>query len=219
MKMKKTGIVFLTSVILTGCAASSTSTVLPSTEAVSTLAPDEVQAGSVVLKTKTLDMSEYQYLDDEDPAFVQITFDEMLRLFEEDGTGVVLLSYETCPWCNRAVPVLDEAAKAEGIQVFYVDIYEDEMVKDKTEEEWNEALDTFYSYADSILKHETNEETGESEPVLYVPLVIGIKNGEITGSHTSLVSSFTLTDETVQLTAAQHEELLADYEDIIESIR
>lgn len=218
MDMKKAGIVFLTGVILTGC-GSSTSASLPSSTPVSTLAPDEAQAGNIVLKTKTLDMSGYQYLEDDDPAFIQITFDEMLRLFQEDGTGVVLLSYDTCPWCNRAVPVLDEAAKIEGINVFYVDIYEDEMMKDKTEEEWNEALDTFYSYADSILTHETNEDTGEEEPVLYVPLVIGIKNGEITGSHTSLVSSFTLTDETVQLTDAQHDELLADYEEVIESIR
>ena len=46
-----------------------------------------------------------------------VALEESLKLFE-NGTGIVFYSYETCPWCNRVIPVLDEAAKEAGITVF-----------------------------------------------------------------------------------------------------
>lgn len=207
--------------LLMGCSSnnissSSTTTIEP------TIKANEVEAGSLLLETKTLDVSGYYLLDDDNPSFTQITFDESLRLFTENGTGIVFYSYPNCPYCNRAIPVLNEVAKDEGVNVFYVYIYEDEMIVDKTEEEWNDTLDKFYEVAGSTLPQQLNEETGEEEPVFYVPLVIALKDGQITDSHVRLVSGFMINsedDEETNLTTEQHDELYNIYKEVIESIK
>lgn len=222
---KKYILTILSAMLLTGCSSNTTATTsTPSITTTPTIesTANEVEAGKITLKTKDLDLSGYYLLDDEDPSFAQITFEESLRLFEEGGTGIIFYSYPDCPYCNRAIPVLNEAAKEKGMTVFYVYIYENEMVIDKTEEEWNETLDRFYEDAGSTLPQEINAETGEEEPVFYVPLVIAVKDGKITGSHCRLVSGFDVTSEDDQettLTESQHDELLKTYEEVLESIQ
>ena len=54
----------------------------------------------------------------EDNRFVYATNEEILSKFS-DGTGVVFLGFPQCPWCQAIVPMLDEAAKAEGIDKIY----------------------------------------------------------------------------------------------------
>ena len=55
----------------------------------------------------------------------------------------------------------------------------------------------------------------DGEPEFFVPEVIGIKKGKITGSHISLVKSFNGTKEEDQLTDAEKEELREFYREII----
>ena len=59
----------------------------------------------------------------------------------------------------------------------------------------------------------TDEETGEKE--MYVPMVVGIKDGKVVGSHTALVDSFEIKDETSQMSDKQKKELQDIYTDII----
>ena len=119
------------------------------------------------------------------------------------GTGILFYSYPTCPWCNRAVPVLNEVAKVMGIHVYYVDVYEAELM-DATGKtfsaEGKAVIQSLLSHFDSILKHETNKNTGKTEPVLYTPEVVAIKKGAIVDHHTSLVSSFNMQNDDSQLT-------------------
>lgn len=224
---KKMILPLLVTGMLVGCTSAPTeetavTTSTPTATPTASIDSSEVVAGNITVSTKDLEMDDYYLLEDEDPAFYQITFDDSLRIFTEGGTGVILYSYPTCPWCNRAVPVLNEAAKDLGMNIFYVYIYENEMVVEKTEEEWNATLDTFYEVASKALPTDVDVETGEETPVFKVPLVIAVKDGKITSSHYSLVNGFTITSEddtTSVLTDSQHEELLGIYKELIESIQ
>ena len=55
----------------------------------------------------------------------------------------------------------------------------------------------------------------DGNPNFFVPLVVGIKNGKVTGSHTSLVSSFK-PEGNNQLSESQARQLRNEYLKIIE---
>lgn len=214
--------------LLTGCAANTKSAATASATAASSATPSATADpnalkinNTVTLTTKTLDMSGYTWLNDNNPAFLQVTMEESLRLMDEGGTGMVVYSYSTCPWCNRAIPVLNAAAKEMGIKVYYVDVYEKELM-DSTGKAFSTAgkavIRSMLSHYDSILKHETNSETGQMEPALYTPEVVAIKNGQIVGHHTALVDSFSMSSEKDQMNDAQKAELTGIYEDLMKAM-
>lgn len=232
--MKKLMTCTLCLLLLTGCASethqntnssSASSSSSPSASSSSSASADTSKkvtiTNSAAIASKTLDMSGYEWLTDKDPAFIQISMSESLKLVDEGGTGIILYSYPTCPWCNRAVPVLNDAAKEMGIHVYYVDVYESELM-DATGKsfsaEGKTVIQNMLSHFDSILKHETNKTTGKSEPSLYTPEVVAIKKGAIAGHHTSLVDSFSMTSDTDQMSDAQKAELKGIYEDLIKAI-
>ena len=57
------------------------------------------------------DMSGYERLTDEDHVFEKIKMSDVVRMFEEGGSGLVYFGYTHCGWCNAAVPVINEVAK------------------------------------------------------------------------------------------------------------
>jgi glutaredoxin len=180
--------------------------------------PNGNNAGAINLTTTEADMSGYQFLEDEDPAFEEITIEESCRLVEEQGTGVVLYSYTDCPYCNRAVPLLNQAAEEEGVTIFYVDVHNEEF-EAKSEEEQTEIINHLYTVMASALAQITDEDTGETGVELQVPLVVSIKDGEIVDHHLGLVDSFTLDEDdpdSFQLTQDQQDELLMIYSGLIE---
>lgn len=161
------------------------------------------------------DMSGYQWLDDSDPAFERISLKESIRMYKEGGSGIVYYGRANCPWCQRAVPVLNEAAKEEGITVYYVDVdsaMDNEGVILLNSEEGREVYDDLVSCIVSTF----TQKDEEGNPSFQIPLVISVKNGEIQGSHLSLVDDFTLTDANAQMDEVQHDELKAIYEDLME---
>lgn len=175
---------------------------------------------SFPVTSKTLDMSGYKWLDDKSPAFIQISMEESMKLIDGGGSGILLYSYPTCPWCNRAVPVLNEAAKEMGIHIYYIDVYETELMSTDGKSfstEGKAVIQSMLTHFDSILKHEVNTATGVSEPTLYTPEVVAIKKGEITSHHTSLVDGVTISSDADQMTDDQKAELKGIYEDLIRS--
>lgn len=206
----------LAALLLAGCSAggSTASSASPSAD------QSGNNAGAISLEAEPADMSAYQFLDDDDPAFLEVSTQESLKLFV-NGTGIVVYSYETCPWCNRIIPVLDQAAKEYGIKVFYVNIYSDSFMALSNEEKSNE-IQALYQCLDPILERETDPDTGEEEPVMQVPEVVAVKDGEIVGHHMGIVDGFTLdTDhlDEYQLSDSQKEELKDIYLDLFSKIR
>lgn len=157
----------------------------------------------VTLETGTADMSGYRFLDDSDPAFVKISYAQSLRMFTEKGSGILFYGYDSCYYCNRAVPILNEAAKEAGITIYYIDA----MDSSGTSKDDYNALMTY-------LEPTFREDSDTGEMTFFVPDVVGVKNGEITGFHVSLVDGFQAGDEDAQLTDEEKNELKQDYIDI-----
>jgi hypothetical protein len=214
--MKKLTALLLSAALLCGCGSSEQEAASTSSAAASS--PSGNNAGAINLNTEEADISGYVFLSDSDPAFVEINMEESFRLVEEGGTGLIFYSYEDCPWCNRAVPILNQAAKEEGVTIFYDNIYDDWFMS-KTKDEKEALVNKLYEVMEPALDTVTDEETGETSPVLRVPLVVAVKDGEIIGHHRGVVDSFELDEDRLdefQVTDDQKEELLNIYKELIE---
>ena len=158
---------------------------------------------------ETADLSGYQWLYDDAPAFSLITLQESIRLFSEKGSGILVYSSDTCPWCNRAIPVLNDVLKEYGLKAYYVDT---NMPIAPDAAESKRLYDELCGYIDSIF--ELDE---DGQPTFQIPEVIAVKNGEIVGHHLSLVDSFVMTDNETQMTDGEIEELKTIYRGLIEA--
>ena len=194
--------------VLTGCTANTpTADPTPETEPAKTVTiPNQVDINAL---EDPADLSGYQWLEDKEPAFIGITLQESIRMFSEGGSGIVVYSADSCPWCNRAIPVLNEVLKEYGVKAYYIDtnmpIASDAMTSQKL---YNELC----GYISSIF--EVND---AGEATFQIPEVIAVKDGTIVGHHLSLVDSFTLTDADVQLSEEQAAELKDIYRKLIEA--
>lgn len=91
--------------------------------------------------------------------------------FLNNRTGVMLLGFPQCPWCQGLVPHLDDAAKNSGVkQILYFDVRADRT--DNTE--------TYQKIVKVLAPFLEKDEAGE--PRVYVPQVVIVKNGKIVGS-------------------------------------
>lgn len=154
----------------------------------------------IELNAKKADMSEYVLLKDENHAFLKLTLKESLRLFSEDGTGMLYLGFVNCPWCNRAVPILNDAAKESEAAVYYVDMYGDDVNK--------EDINILIVNISSLLGEDGS---------LSVPLVIAIKNGNIVGHQLALGPSYN--DYTQDVNEEQYNETKDIYLQLFEKLK
>lgn len=202
--MKKFITCILTTVLLTGCASTtSTSSTTSTTETSST---EQVTiTNSVELAAVKSTLSGYKWVGDEIGDFEETSLKETIRLFDEKGSAVVYYGYVGCPWCERALPELNKVALKTGIKIYYVD-----ASVSPASEDYQSLTENL---GDAI---STNEETGEKE--MYVPFVVGIKNGEVVGSHTALIDGFEIKDDSSQLSDSQKQELQEIYMGIIEKV-
>lgn len=126
-------------------------------------------------------MTDYEKVP-EDNIFYTSDKDGVLKLLEH-GTGVILLGFEECPWCQAYAPYLDEVSKEYDLKVLYYDVLEDR--KENTE---------FYQTLVNIMNEQGDDITGydnDGNARIYVPLVIYVVKGEIVGydSETSQLST------------------------------
>lgn len=160
--MKKIGIVILACLFLMGCSR------------------DNRYSGvinTIDLDYEAADMSGYEDFTETDHVFRQITMHEALRLFEEEGSALVYFGYTHCPWCIEAVPIMNEAAKASGLPIYYVDAMDKEGQQEGD-------LDQIKQYTAQYLSKDS-----EGELKFYVPVVFVIRNGETVDAHISTLSS------------------------------
>ena len=101
---------------------------------------------------------------------------ELIDLFK-NGTGIIYMGYETCPWCRNAVPVLIDSVISNNLDtIYYLNIHDVDISSVK---------DELYKILDEYLKV-----TDNSEKVLAVPDVYAIKNGKIVAHHRGCVEGY-----------------------------
>ncbi len=113
--------------------------------------------------------AEYSQVE-EDNLFVYKTGAETIEILEK-GTGVVFLGFPECPWCQAYAPMLNDLAKAAGLEkIYYHNTLSD--WKNNTEEyqKITEILSSNLQYDDEGNRH------------LYVPDAVFVKDGVIIGN-------------------------------------
>ena len=121
----------------------------------------------------------------EDNIYVYRTYDEIIKILE-NGTGIILLGFPECPWCQRYAVYLNEVAnELDFDKIYYYNILEDR--KNNTEEYQN-----IVSIISEYLKYDE-----EGNKRIYVPSVIAINKGEIVGfdDETSIITEDITPDE------------------------
>ena len=202
--MKKLLSVLLCLTVLCGCGTeTSTETAEAETETVTI-----TNSVDLNVLSDPADMSGYVWLDDDDPAFTEISLQESIKLFAMGGSGIVVYSADTCPFCNRAIPVLDSVLKEYGVKAYYVDT--NTPIASSSELSY-EIYEELCSYISDIFELDEN-----GDPMFQIPEVIAAKDGKIVGHHLSLVDSFTLVDSDTQLTDEEAQELADIYRNLIE---
>lgn len=104
-----------------------------------------------------------------DNRFVFASADEVLEKFES-GSGLIFLGFQQCPWCQQLAPIVDEAAKAEGLdKIYYLDIRHARETND----------DTYKKLVEKLKPHLRTDEN--DQPRVYVPDVTALKDGRVVG--------------------------------------
>ena len=155
------------------------------------------------VNSQKTDMKDYKQLEGTIADFQQITVAESIRFIKSGGSGIIYYGYAGCPFCERAIPLLNQAALETGATIYYVDVKAEPIA---TELEYQELTELIGSTFDL-------DQYGE--PAFYVPEVIGIKNGKITGYQVSLVDGWKPSDENDQMNYQQKRKLLGIYKEII----
>ncbi len=140
------------------------------------------------------DMMSYETMNEPSDRFHELTLKEALRLFEEEGSGILLISRSTCSHCLNAVPVLAEVADKHDLTIYYVDCGKGLESED---------LEKLEIYAKDVL----------GARGVMVPIVFSIVDGKALGKHIGTVSDEDglLTDEQWDKTVQIYERLLEDW--------
>ena len=105
----------------------------------------------------------------DDNRFVFASASEVLEKFES-GSGLLFLGFQQCPWCQQLAPLVDDAAKAEGLDtIYYLDIRHARETND----------DTYKKLVEKLKPHLRTDESGQ--PRVYVPDVTALKDGRVVG--------------------------------------
>lgn len=154
---------------------------------------------TVEVNTIPFDTTDYPFFKDGvDMAIEKISYEDTMRMLDEGGTGIIIFGYAGCGYCQRALPVLNDASLNKGVKAYYCDIVAEEL--------GDEEFANVISHLESILKVENGE------PVMYVPEVIAIKDGEIVGHQLSFDCAGN------ELTQEERDNLQAIYEGLIEKL-
>lgn len=123
---------------------------------------------------------EYEEIVDE--CVIYYANKEAILSMLKNGTGIVFLSWNGCPWCHGYINYVNSTALEADLDVMYFDIYED---RNNNTDFYKEIVDLIKDYVDSYA-YVTNGETkaaydADGNVRIYVPTVIYVVKGEIIG--------------------------------------
>lgn len=103
----------------------------------------------------------------DDHRFSEVSEAEILRIFD-NGDGLVFLGFTECPWCQALAPIVDQAAKQEGLEkINYLNIKE---ARTNNSEVYQKLVAKLEPYLNK-------DEDGN--PRIYVPDVSVVSGGQI----------------------------------------
>lgn len=149
--MKKILLVALALVMLVGCSGKSA---------------DQYQGTSLV----KADMSGYEGLKDEDHVFLESNTMDFLTRYNWKETFTAYFGFDSCPWCNAVIQILDDSAKEYDQSVLYINTRANGEAN-------NMEIPNYEDLVDQIGQYFPYDADGKRH--LYTPFVIFVKNGEV----------------------------------------
>ena len=134
---------------------------------------------------------------------VKYLSNQELVTFLKEGTGILYLGYNTCPWCRNALPVLLDVILEQKESLYYVDSHklEEKILKEEL--------------IPSLSQYLKEDEKGNK--VLAVPDIYFIKEGQVVGHHVGTVDSYH--NPYSGMNQSQKEELRRIYMDLYEELK
>lgn len=130
---------------------------------------------------ESADMSDYENFINKDNQFIKSDMPSVLSILEKKQNAVVYFGFPKCPWCVEALPILNDVAKQQGIEILYVQTRDNDKKSLISDEEKK----TIMEYTDKFL--DKNEEGNKQ---FYVPFVITIEDGKVTAGHVGTVDGY-----------------------------
>ena len=158
---------------------------------------------TVTLNNAPADMSVYGL--ESSAHFTSVSLAESIRIFKENSSALVFYAKPDSAECKIAASVLQEAAKELDVNVYVVNTSDSVSAED---------LSTLTTYIDSTLYV---DQAGNKS--FFVPDLIAVNHGVITGYHTSTVKGIAVSsNENIALSDDQKKELKKYYLEVIHSI-
>lgn len=158
---------------------------------------------NVSIDSSAADMTAYGLSDPSAHAFREISMSQALQIFQQGGSAILFFAKPDGTECVTAAPVLNEAAMNLSVTVYYVDTN-----SDYTQDDYN-ALTSLIS--------ETFVTDDSGSKSFFVPDVVAVKDGALSGYHVSLLDGISAAASSVQLSSDQKNELYNDYVSVIQS--
>lgn len=147
-------------------------------------------------------LSNYQSLKDKNHIYKVCQPKEIIELLNSKERAVIIFSFPECPWCQAAIPYLNEIAKEQNYdKIYYLNIL-------KIREENSEEYLTIFN--------KIRYDIGNPEKI-NAPTVIVIDNGKVLGYHIDTVESHVKNDNDVlmPMNDEQIEELKNIYRELL----
>lgn len=159
---------------------------------------------------------------------VYINCEEAIDVLDENQ-AIIYVGANWCPWCRNAISVLFDVAKDYKVdKIYYLDLdnekssYEvknGELVKTKDgSKAYYELLEKLSDRLDDyiITDDEKKYETGEKR--IYMPYVVGIRNGKVAKDHVGTVSLDDGQTKYDEMSENQRKALTNTYDELIKSV-
>lgn len=116
------------------------------------------------------DMSGYTGLNDEDHVFFESNTMDFLTRLNWKETFTAYFGFDTCPWCNAVIQILDDTAKEYDQKIFYINTR-------ANGESNNMEIPNYEDLVDQVGQYFSYDADGKRH--LYTPFVMFIKDGEV----------------------------------------
>ena len=200
--MKKTALCILL-VLLCGCSTSTTDKQKPEEDGTS-YCDDSKGCGF----GEKADMSGYKDFDTKNSMFEESDMEHLLTAIKEKKTGIFYLGFPKCPWCEEAIPILNDIAKENNQNIAYVQTRDDASELIYTPDQKK----TLISYASAYMNQ---DDKGEYQ--IYVPFVLVIKEGKVVAGHVGTVDGHDAHER--KMNDQEKKELQTIYEDMFKKLK
>ncbi len=128
---------------------------------------------------------EYQYLNDENHLFKEISYDELIHLLDGFETGLVYIGGPWCPNCQAIIDKVNELGKKQGLDVIYnYDTRFENIFKEVDDLRRCGTLEVklkYYALVEKIKFKSPELVVDTLIPKIHIPFFIAIKNGSCVG--------------------------------------